>query len=397
MTVEAFDGKLYELKHLAKQGKTPMNHERLITRRRLLKSAVVSASGVAAGTLLQTPSGATTPQTTAAQVPVKLRCPDFPRFRGPFPILSTPFTTSGEVDFEVLARQARFADWCGSPGMIWPQSNDSVDLLTTEEKLEGMEVLAKTTQNLRTTALCLGVQGKDTDDMLVYAKHARKLAPTAIISRPPDTGKTQDDLRQYWRALASVITEQPVMIQTTARSGGISPSTELLIELAKEFPNFGYVKEESNPVIPRIRALLASPSIRSVFSARGAYGWLYESRLGTEGLVTERIAYADILAKIWELMKSGSDPEMLKDMYSKLMLMFNLQQTLPGDLRGYSLYLLKMRGVFRTMISREYGPGGSTPDKPIVRNLTLSEQEVAEIEWRFESLKPYLKSGKFDA
>ena len=26
----------------------------------------------------------------------------------------------------------------------------------------------------------------------------------------------------------------------------------------------------------------------------------------------------------------------------------------------------------------------------------LSEEEIAEIEWRFESLKPYLKPGKFD-
>ncbi len=373
-----------------------MNQDKGITRRRMLKTAVLGASGVAAAALRQTPSGAATPKTTAVQVPVKLRCPDAPRFRGPFPILSTPFTTSGEVDFEVLAREARFADWCESPGMIWPQSNDSVDLLTTEEKLKGMEVLAKTARQLRTTALCLGVQGKDTDDMLVYAKHAKKLAPTAIISRPPDTGKTQDDLRQYWRALASVITEQPVMIQTTARHGGASPSTELLIELAEEFPNFGYVKEESSPVIPRIRTLLASPSIRSVFSARGAFGWLYESRLGTEGLVTERIAYADLLAKIWELMKSGSDPATLKDMYSRLILMFNLHHTHPGNLRGYSLYVLKMRGVFRTMVSREYGPGGSTPAKPIVRDLALSEEEIAEIEWRFESLKPYLKPGKFD-
>ena len=373
-----------------------MNEERPITRRRMLKSTVVAASGAAAPALLRTSSGATTPQAPATQRPVKLRYTDFPRFRGPFPILSTPFTTSGEVDFEVLARQARFADWCESPGMIWPQSNDSVDLLTQDEKLEGMEVLAKTTQGLSTTALCLGVQGKDTDDMLVYAKHAKKLSPTAVISRPPDTGKTQDDLRQYWRALASVITERPVMIQTTARRGGTSPSTELLIEMAKELPNFGYVKEESGPVIPRIRALLASPSIRSVFSARGAFGWLYESRLGTEGLVTERIAYADILAKIWKLMKSGSDPATLKDMYSKLTLMFNLSQTHPGNLRGYSLYLLKMRGVFRTMISRQYGPGGSTPAKPIFSDLALSEEEIAEIEWRFESLKPYLKPGKFD-
>ena len=183
---------------------------------------------------------------------------------------------------------------------------------------------------------------------------------------------------------------------TCANTGGISPSTELLIELGESFPNFGYVKEESGDVIGRTRALLASPAIRSVFSARGAYGWLYESRLGTEGLVTERSAYADLLAQIWKLMRSGSDPARLKDMYSKLTLMLNLSRVLPGDLRGYSLHLLKMRGVWDNMISREYGPNGTTPDKPIVRDLTLSKEEVAEVEWRFESLKPYLKAGKFE-
>jgi len=354
----------------------------------MLKTAALGASSVATGIVA--------PQVTATQVPVKLRSPDYPRFRGPFPILSTPYTDSGAVDFEVLTRSARFVDWCESPGMIWPQSNDSVDLLTRDEKLEGMEVLAKTTADLNTTALCLGVQGTDTDDMLVYAKHARKLAPTAVISRPPDTAKTEDDLHAYWRALAEVITDRPVMIQTHGRRGSATPSTALLIELAKEFPNFGYVKEESNPVIPRIRALLASPDIRTVFSARGAKGWLYESRIGTEGLVTERSVYADVLAQIWKLMLSGSDPGRLREMYAGLTLMFNLGLTHPGDLRGYSVHFLMKRGVFRNMISREYGPGGSIPEKPIVRNLTLSKEEVDEVEWRFESLQPYLKSGVFE-
>jgi dihydrodipicolinate synthase/N-acetylneuraminate lyase len=324
------------------------------------------------------------------------RSPDFPRFRGPFPILSTPYKTDGAVDFLVLARSARFMDWCESPGMIWPQSNDSIDLLTQDEKLQGMEVLASTCDHMKTTALCLGVQGRDTDEMLVYAKHAQALKSAAIISRPPDTGRTQEDLRQYWRALAQVITDRPVMIQTTARTGGISPSIALLIELAKEFPNFGFVKEEANPVIPRTRELLASPAIRSVFSARGAYGWLYESRLGTEGLVTERSAYADLLAKIWRFIRSGSDPALLKDLYAKLLLMLDLEHTHPGNLRGYSLYLLKMRGVFDTLTSREYGLGGTTPAKPIVSDLKLSQDETAEIDWRFEELKPHLKPGNFE-
>ena len=57
-----------------------------------------------------------------------------PRIQGLFPILSAPFTVSGAVDFEDLAREARFVNWCGANGMIWPQSGDSIDLLSKEKK-----------------------------------------------------------------------------------------------------------------------------------------------------------------------------------------------------------------------------------------------------------------------
>ncbi len=353
----------------------------------MLKVATAGASGAMAGTFLpRREHGASLLADTVAADP---------RIQGPFLILSTPFTASGAVDFDALAKSARYVDWCGCPGMIWPQSGDSVDLLTMDEKLEGMEVLAKTTRDLHTTALCLGVQGKDTDEMLIYARHAEKLAPAAFISRPPDSGKTQDDMRQYWRALGSA-TKRPVFFQTT---GGVAykgspPSTELLIELAKEFPNFGYVKEEAGNVIARMQIeIAAKPAIRRVFGARGGFGWLYELNLGAEGLITERAIFADVLTRVWELHKSGSDPDALRDAYSKFLLMINLGKTHPGDLRGYQLYLWKKRGVFKTMVSRHYGPGRSIPETPIFSELELSKEEIAEIEFRFEALKPYQKPG----
>lgn len=360
-----------------------MSSHRHITRRKMLGTA----AGVIAGSVL--PGSAHPMEAHAAMTSAD------PRIRGPFPILSTPFTTTGQVDFDALAKQARFVDWCGCPGMIWPQSGDSVDLLTSDEKLRGMEVLATAARGRR-TALCLGVQGKDTAEMLVFAKHAEQLAPAAIISRPPDSGRTEDDLRQYWRALAAV-TQRPVIIQTT---GGVAyrgpvPSLPLLIELAKEFPNFGYVKEEAQPVIARTRALVAArPPIRRVFSARGGLGWLYESRLGTEGLITERAVYADVLTRIWELQQSGSDPAVLRDAYSKFLLMTNLSETHPGGgLRGPHLYLWKKLGVFQTMVSRHYGPGGTVPAEPIFSEPALTAEDIAEIETRFEGLQPYQKPG----
>jgi hypothetical protein len=205
-------------------------------------------------------------------------------------------------------------------------------------------------------------------------------------------------MRQYWHALAAVA-KRPVIIQTTGGTAykGPVPSVKLLIELAKDFPCFGYVKEEAGPVITRTRALLeAKPPIRRVFSARGALGWLFESRLGTEGLITERAVFADLLTRIWELQQSGSDPATLKDAYSKLMLMVNLSETVSGgSLRGFQLYVWKKRGVFKNMISRNYGPNNSVPSSPKFSELTLTREDIAEIDSRFEALKPYLKQGSF--
>ncbi|TWU12114.1 4-hydroxy-tetrahydrodipicolinate synthase [Symmachiella macrocystis] len=366
-----------------------MPTKKRITRRRLFNFAMGGALSAVTGTILDSRGHST--ELLAGTVNVD------PKIQGPFLILSTPFTASGAVDFDALAKQARYVDWCGCPGMIWPQSGDSVDLLTRDEKLRGMEVLAEASRSLR-TALCLGVQGKNTAEMLVFAKHAEKLSPAAMISRPPDSGKTQDDMRQYWHEMAAV-TNRPVILQTT---GGVAykgpvPSTQLLIELAKEFPNFGYVKEEAGAVIARMRILVeAKPPIRRVFGARGGYGWLYELRLGSEGLITERAIYADVLTRIWQLHRSGSDPDALRDAYSRFLLMINLSKTHPGELRGYQLYLWKKRGVFQTMVSRHYGPKRTIPPTPIFSELKLTKEEIAEIDFRFEALKPYQKPGTPD-
>jgi len=364
-----------------------MSTQKHMTRRRLLAAALAGASGVVVAPVLQRRARAVDAAETAA--------PADPRIRGPFPILTTPFTASGAVDYNVLVDEARLVEWGGCPGMIWPQSGDSDDLLTSDEKLQGMDVLAKATGGFH-TALCLGVQGRDTAEMVMFARHVEKLAPAAVISRPPDSGKTENDLREYWRALASV-TKRPVIIQT---SGGVTykgpaPSVKLLIELAKEFPNFGYVKEEASPIPARIRELVAArPPIRSVFSAHGGYGWVYESRLGAEGLITERAVFADVLTRIRELQQSGSDPAALRDVYSKFILVANLAKNVPGgDFRGFQFHLWRKRGVPMTMVSRHYGPKGTIPASPIVSELRLTKEEVAEIEYCFGGLKAYLKQG----
>ncbi len=114
--------------------------------------------------------------------------------RGAFMILTTPFTEAGEVDWDDLVKEARFVDQCGAHGMVWPQGSSSVANLTKAERLRGMEILAASAR--RTAALVLGVQGRDTAEMLEYARRADALAPDAMIAMPPSAAKTLDEYRE---------------------------------------------------------------------------------------------------------------------------------------------------------------------------------------------------------
>jgi dihydrodipicolinate synthase/N-acetylneuraminate lyase len=305
--------------------------------------------------------------------------------RGAFMILNTPYTTTGEVDWDDLAREAEFVDRCGAQGIVWPQGSSGVANLTKDERMRGMEVLATTVRNRKAT-LVLGVQGKNTSEMLEYARHAETLAPDAMIAMPPSSGTSMADYHEYFRALAKA-TKRPVIVQTTGGARNLPPTTELIVDLAREFPHFGYVKEESAPLIERMKAEIRHrPPMKGVYGASLGTGWLYELRLGLDGVITGMAMYADLMARIWELHVRGMADE-VRDAYSKFLLMRNLDEQIPG----VNLYVMKKRGVFKTTITRTSAPAAGSPPK--LNYLNLSQDAVEEIEYRFAALRPYLASS----
>lgn len=305
--------------------------------------------------------------------------------RGAFMILHTPFTASGAVDWDDLRKEALFVDRAGCAGVVWPQGSSSVATLTKDERLQGMEVLAKTMQGKR-AALVLGVQGRDTAEMLEFARRAEALAADAVITMPPSTGQTIEDYRQYFRALAQVAT-RPVILQTSGGNRALAPSTDLIVELARDYPTFGYVKEETAPVLDRMREELRHrPPMKGIFGASFGVGWLYEMRLGLDGVITGNSMFADLMARIWDLHERGRRDE-VRDAYSKFLLMRNLDEQIPGT----SLYIMKKRGIFKTTTTRV---GAPVPGQaPKVNQIVLPPEAVEEIDYRFAALKPYLSAS----
>jgi hypothetical protein len=86
------------------------------------------------------------------------------------------------------------------------------------------------------------------------------------------------------------------------------------------------------------------------------------------------------MARIWALHERG-DSSAVRDAYSRFLLMRNLSQLIPG----VDLYLFKKRGVFKTAAFRV---GGAAAWK--VNAIELSPDAIAEVEYRFAALTPYL-------
>lgn len=293
---------------------------------------------------------------------------------GAFMILSTPYTMSDEIHHADLAKQVDFLDTCGVHGLVWPQNSSEQRYLSKTERLAGMDTIAAAARGKR-PALVFGVQADDTEGMLEYARHAETLQPDGMIAIPPTSASSLDDFRAYYEALSQV-TSRPVFIQTSGGAPEIEPTVDFIVKMASEFPNLAYVKEERAPVHERMRGLaLHRPErIKRIFGAAFGRAWLYEMRLGTDGVMTGGAMYADIYARLWQLHRAGDAAE-LRDLFSKLLLMLNLDATIPG----VRLYILKKRGIFSTTQSRR-------------GDYTFSAQDVAEIEYRWEGLAPYLRA-----
>ncbi len=291
-------------------------------------------------------------------------------FRGAFPIVATPYTESGSVDYEDLEREIAFLERCGVQGMVWPQMASEYVKLTREERMRGMEVIARANKG-RKPALILGVQAANTEGMLEYLHHADTLKPDAVIAIPPTEAKGLDDYRAYYSALCRA-TRLPVFMQTSGGAKGVEPSVAFIVELAKEFPNFGYVKEEYEPLIPRLLELKKHrPEIKALFS--GSSGWPYQMRLGFDGMMPG-VPYSDIYAQLWELNERGRMAE-VRELFGKLLLLTTLEQQIPG----MRLYVMKKRGVFKTMVSRREA-------------FHATPEAVREIDETFDMLKPYWRA-----
>lgn len=303
---------------------------------------------------------------------------------GPYPLLVTPWTEDAKLDTAVLVKEARYVASFDVGGIIWPTAGEVLWNLSTEEYEAGIRALAAVEGARKIVATC---PGKTSAEALARAALVQRIAdetgaPMALLARMPNDAADQAAIEAHYRALAGVA-RMPVIIQTFNDGKSPQPDVEVLVRLARDYPAiYGYVKEESpgGKVNARMAELLRHSEIKTVLSGFGAKAWMFQgTKIGTDGVISQRPHYAPLFGRIYALMKEGrqsDDPE-LADAFCKLLYLSNLGDTFGETddmMRGPHLYILQRLGILRNRLTRD--GDGNLSDYP------MTELEMREVEQR---------------
>ena len=303
---------------------------------------------------------------------------------GPLPLLVTPWTEDARLDIEVLVGEAEYVMGFGVGGIIWPTAGEVLWNLSAIEYESGLRALAMAARATTVIATCPGL---DSASAVERVKIVQRIvgetgASMAVLARPPNDAADQAAIAAHYEAVAKAA-RIPVVIQTFNDGNSPLPDVGLLARLSREHPDvYGCVKEDAPGLVAngRMAELRRNPEIRTVFSSHGAKAWMFQgTKLGTDGIITQRPHYASLLASIYRLMKKGrqsDDPEMA-DLFCKLLYLNNLGDTFvetDDAMRGPHLYILQKLGIFRNRLTRD--------GKGVLSDYTMSDPEKREIEQR---------------
>ncbi|MGA2985863.1 MAG: dihydrodipicolinate synthase family protein [Terriglobia bacterium] len=294
-------------------------------------------------------------------------------FRGIFAILQTPFNQDDQVDWDDLGREVNFCVRAGDHGVVWPQLAGEFYLLSEEERTRGADVVIHAAAGR--TNVVIGVQAPSSGLALKFAQHAEAQGASALIALPPYMGSVGlESAGSYYHTLSQGV-KLPIFIQNTGAPWGPALPTEFVIQMARESPQFAYIKEEVAPVARRIGEYARSGVMKGIFSGSAGRNLLDELSHGAAGTMPA-CQFTDVSVQIYDLATQGKIPE-ARAIFEKLLPMTNLEEI-------YGLPFMKevlvRRGVFTTAKLRGVAGGG-------LDNLDRRELE----EW-WKELAPYLKA-----
>jgi 4-hydroxy-tetrahydrodipicolinate synthase len=262
--------------------------------------------------------------------------------RGVFSVLPTPFSASGEIDFESLHRVVDLFLADGVDGFTALGVTSEVARLTESERAATLDaVLARVNGRVPVVA---GTTADGLRTCIEYTRRAKAAGASAVMISPPRMPKINSDAVARHFAEVAGAQDLPIVVQDYPPVSGYAMEANLLARIAREVPAARTIKMEDPPTpLKTTRVLEQTTGLEiSIFGGLGGVFLLEELMAGAAGAMTG-FAYPRILVEIVRLFRDGKVDESAELFYRKVPLMrFEFQETIGMAIRKE---ILRRRGA----------------------------------------------------
>jgi 4-hydroxy-tetrahydrodipicolinate synthase len=279
------------------------------------------------------------------------------QFGGVYSVLPTPFTPSGDIDSESLARVIDLFLSDGVNGFTALGVTSEVARLTDAERDRVLDtVLVHVNGRVPVVA---GTTAEGVRTCIELTRRACRAGAAAVMISPPRMPKINSDaVARHFAEVASAV-DVPIIVQDYPPISGYAMEPALLARIARDVPAARTIKLEDPPTPFKTARILEQTTGLDVaiFGGLGGVFLLEELMAGAAGAMTG-FAFPQILVHIVTLFRAGQLDEAADLFYRKVPLMrFEFQEGIGMAIRKE---VLKRRGAVASAEIRS--PGGRLDD-----------------------------------
>ena len=271
--------------------------------------------------------------------------------KGICPIIATPFTEAGEVDYEDLANLVKTLCLGGCHAVTLFGIAGEYYKLTDEERRKMAEVTVKAAREAGGTTI-LSVTDHATENAVKQAKLYESIGADCLMLLPPFFLKPgAGELYTHMKAVAQAV-NIPVMAQYAPEQTGVAIQPETFVRLEKECPNVIYYKIECKPAGPYVSKLMDLTDGRmQIFVGNAGFQLIECMDRGAVGAMPGCSMY-DVYLDIYNRYVSG-DRAGAVDAHNRLLPMLNHIRQNVEQIISFEKRILRKRGIIKTAYCRK--------------------------------------------
>lgn len=281
-------------------------------------------------------------------------------FQGVCPVINVPFTDAFEIDYSGIDRIVEHVIKSGCKSVCLFAFNSEPHKMTHEEKKTVIRHFLQSVDNRMETVI--GLIDNSLQDIIDLGLTAKEYNADGIILYPPSVAcPAADGLIAYFKEIADAV-DLPVMLQDNPRSTGIQMSTDLLLEICRQIPQFRYLKVECTFPTKKIRQICeATNGAMKCYSGNGGIYTMDAHLCGAWGIMPG-VAICGKFVELYDLLYAG-EIEQARDLFEKILpLTWYEDQSLEFYI-ACEKELLALQGVTDNALVRRPGVALSEPQK----------------------------------